>query len=333
METKRIGGLRLPGRGFTLVELLVVITIIGILIALLLPAVQAAREAARRMQCGNNLKQIGLAIHNYESAQRTFPPGGLSQIGNGYGFSWLVRILPYVEQGNIYQQLDFKGPSPNGIVGWVGGDAWGGNAFNRDKLRNVEFSFLNCPSSTLPHLVLQDPAHNNANVQSSMYTGISGALDDSSTRDKGPAGGAYGKISFGGIFIREEAIRVADVRDGTTNTMMVAEQSGWCIDPATGTQVDCRSDCGHGFPMGYGNDGWDRDFNITCVVHPVGETSYNATGVPGNCGPNRAIQSAHSGGAQILMGDASTHFLANTIAIQTLYNLANRNDHKTVGEF
>ena len=95
---------------FTLVELLVVITIIGILISLLLPAVQAAREAARRLQCQNNLKQIGLAIHNYENANGMFPPGGLSSKAGGYGFSWLVRILPYIEQRKRLRPTRFQRP-------------------------------------------------------------------------------------------------------------------------------------------------------------------------------------------------------------------------------
>jgi len=98
-------------RAFTLVELLVVIAIIAILIALLLPAVQAAREAARRTQCMNNLKQVGVALHNYESAIGTFPSGGLGRDNSGFarggfGHSWWVRIMPYIEQENIYEEFD-----------------------------------------------------------------------------------------------------------------------------------------------------------------------------------------------------------------------------------
>ncbi len=108
-------------RGFTLVELLVVITIIGILIALLLPAVQAAREAARRSQCANNLKQIGLALHNYATAQSAFPPGAITQWNlagawdilnesttGQHGTSWMLQILPFVEQGPLFDRWDFS---------------------------------------------------------------------------------------------------------------------------------------------------------------------------------------------------------------------------------
>src|SRR6187401_2953762 len=110
-------------RGFTLVELLVVIAIIGVLVALLLPAVQAAREAARRMRCGNAIKQIALACHNYESAFVTLPPGGIVNYRSGVAVTetnfctvgdantfapWTVLILPYVEEGNLYNQFDFS---------------------------------------------------------------------------------------------------------------------------------------------------------------------------------------------------------------------------------
>src|SRR5512135_122792 len=101
-------------RGFTLIELLVVIAVIGILVALLLPAVQAAREAARRMQCSNNLKQIGLALHNYHDANKKFPfgsRGGSSwaQTGIKDGTNWRVSILPYLEQTALYSKLNFGG--------------------------------------------------------------------------------------------------------------------------------------------------------------------------------------------------------------------------------
>jgi prepilin-type N-terminal cleavage/methylation domain-containing protein len=308
-------------RGFTLVELLVVIAIIGILIALLLPAVQAARESARRTQCSNNLRQIGLALHTYENAAKTLPPGGLHTASGGYGHSWWVRILPNIEQDALYTQFDFQ----SNYTGWVGGDAWGGNRKNRELLRGKMFSWMYCPSSTLPKLALNVPEHDFANIMSPTYTGVAGAKDHPTTKNKNPVQGVDGKISSGGVLIMLQAVPVGDITDGTSNTLAVVEQSDFCRD-ATGEEVDCRSDCFHGFPMGPGDDGWQRAFNTTTVLHRLNEKSIGALGVPGNCGPNRAIQSVHSGGAQVLLADSSVRFLSESIPIQTLYNLANRDD-------
>lgn len=315
-------------RAFTLVELLVVIAIIGILIALLLPAVQSAREAARRSQCTNNLKQIGLALHNYESAQKTFPPGGLTTITGGYGHSWWVRILPYIEQTAVYQRFDQNAR----YTGWVGGDAWSGNRYNREVLRNIEFAFMFCPSSTLPPLVLTSSDHDYANIMSPTYTGISGATDHPTAKDKNPVQSVDGRLSFGGALIMHKAVRLADITDGTTNTLFVGEQSDWCMT-ASGVKSDCRSDCWHGFCMGPGNDGWERAFNVTCVLHRLNEKSYDARGVPGNCGPNRPIQSIHPGGAHVLLCDGSVRFLSENLAVQTLYDLANRDDGHLLPQF
>jgi prepilin-type N-terminal cleavage/methylation domain-containing protein/prepilin-type processing-associated H-X9-DG protein len=304
--------------GFTLVELLVVIAIIGILVALLLPAVQSAREAARRTQCTNNLKQIGLAVLNYENALGELPPGGLTPRGGSYGHSWWVRILPYCEQSNVYERFDQRAAN----TGWLG---FTNPHPNRDLLRNLSFPFMYCPSSSLPKFVLTVPEHSQSNVMSPTYTGVSGATDHPTAKNKNPLGGADGRISLGGSFIVHRGVSLAEFKDGTSNTMMVAETSDHCID-GTGKRVDCRSDCGHGFCMGPGNDGWERAFNMVTVIHRLGEKSFLGLGVPGNCGPNRPIQSAHGGGAQGLYGDGSVHFLSESMAVQVLYNLANRDD-------
>jgi prepilin-type N-terminal cleavage/methylation domain-containing protein/prepilin-type processing-associated H-X9-DG protein len=340
-----------PKSGFTLVELLVVITIIGILIALLLPAVQAAREAARRTQCTNNLKQIGLGLLNYENAAGTLPPGGTVGRVGMYGSSWIVRILPYCEQKNIYDQFDFLGSGPpsnpgSGCVGWLND-----NPHNSALLQNVVFAFLKCPSSPLPDLPSQGPGdaypgEPTMSAQSSCYAGISGAGVSGASdftncqlpycRSKGDGGGyAAGNICSGGVLIRYTPIRMADITDGTSNTLMVGEQSDWCVKTPGGTMMDCRSDCGHGFCMGPAgpDDQYDRDFNISCIGSPVGTRDYNVPGIPGNCGPNRPIQSAHSGGAMTLFADGSVHFLGNNLNFQTLYSLCNRSDNTIVGDY
>lgn len=308
---------KLRRSGFTLVELLVVIAIIGILIALLLPAVQAAREAARRTQCSNNLKQIGLGLHNYHSARKAFPPGGV--LRNNQGHSWWVLICPYVEETSIYQRFQ----SNTDTTGWVGDT---GNAFNRAIVQNVFISFMRCPSSSLPMFGLDTPDQLNANVMSPTYAGVAGANDHSTSKAMPPPS-APGRLSFGGALIRVKAIPISKITDGTSSTLQVVEQSDFCKS-VTGTLEDCRSDCWHGFPMGpgLGQPITERAFNTTTILHRVNEKSYAAVGVAGNCGPNRPFQSVHSGGAIALFCDGSVRFISETIAIQTLYDLANRDD-------
>ncbi|MCX7426008.1 MAG: DUF1559 domain-containing protein [Planctomycetia bacterium] len=304
---------------FTLVELLVVIAIIGILIALLLPAVQAAREAARRAQCSNNLKQIGLATLTYESSEGRLPPGGLSTKGNVHGFSWWVRILRYIED-DTYAQLDKDGSKSGASVGWVGN-----NFYNGDVLRNRNFAFMYCPSSTLPTIAPNG-------VMSPTYAGINGATDHRTAQDRhGDA--SLGRVSEGGLLIMYRGVTIREASDGLSNTLLVGEQSGWCIDDY-GNKVDCGSDCDHGFligpsgwALGPGGGSWQsRIFTTTCVLHRINERSMLALGVDGNCGPNRPIQSVHPGGALGLLGDGSVRFLEETMELQTLYDLANRDD-------
>ena len=304
---------------FTLVELLVVIAIIGVLVSLLLPAVQQAREAARRMQCSNNLKQVALALHNVESAQGAFPPGGVTSSTGSYGHSWWMETLPYLEQQNVYDQFDFDSAE----VGWVGFTA---NPHNADLLKDVHFTFMRCPSSSLPPMV---KALSDKSVMSPNYVGIAGATDHPTATDKPagtPLGGpASGRVAAGGTLILHQGVTVAEIRDGTSNTLLLGEQSDWCRD-ASGNQIDCRSDCDHGFQMGPGNDGWERHFNLTIALHRVNEKSSTGIGVAGNCGPNRPLQSTHPGGTMAAYADGSVHFLPESLEIQVLYDLANRDD-------
>lgn len=317
---------RKPNRnGFTLIELLVVIAILGVLMALLLPAIQKIREATNRVRCRNNLKQVGVALFCYEGAYEHFPAGGMVSEGGGYGLSWWVQIMPFLEEGALFDELDKTSVN----AGFVGGNDWEGNAFNRKLLRDKKFAWMRCPSSSLSTLVLTTSDHGFANVMSATYVGISGATDHPSARDKLSGGGAEGRLSFGGVLVRDRTVRLAEITDGTTNTIIAGEQSGWCKD-SHGNLMDCRSDCWHGFTMGPRDDGWDRAFNLTTVLHPVNFRNYEALGIPGNCGPNRPIQSAHQGGAFALYCDGSSRFLRESIDLQTFYNLANRDDGNAI---
>ncbi len=326
--------------GLTLVELLVVIAIIGILVSLLLPAVQAAREAARRAQCSSNLKQVGLALHNYHSAHGMFPAGGVvprgeTDDGNHYGHSWWIAVLPYVEQAHLYAQFDQHGNS-YGATGWTGGVE--GNLHNQQLLNDVILSWMICPSSSVPPVQASDGVRQaGATPISPSYAGISGSKVHP-TKSQMPGTLGAGWLSRGGVLVSRQWVSMAHIRDGASSTLMLGEQSDWCRD-GTGRVDECRSDCGAGFSMGPGEESHQRIFNVTVVAHPINEKSLLAFGVggggilggpPGACGSNAPIQSAHPGGAHALLADGSVRFLQQGLDVQMLYHLADRNDNQVV---
>ncbi len=320
-------------RGFTLVELLVVIAIIGILVALLLPAVQAAREAARRMDCTNRLKQWALAMHNHHDTYKMFPKGGTQSPKGGYGHSFWVLLLPYIEQQSLYDQFDQKGDysSHTGLI------YSGTNQYNGTLLAGKHLEALFCPSSPLNRQVLVGSISGQSQgVLSTTYVGILGAVDHRTRLDRGGESNAHagkGIISRGGVLLSHENKRMADITDGSSNTLVVGEQSDFCRNNA-GARLDCRSDFGHCFSMGPGGAGENRHWNLTSVRYAINHKTWESPGVGDQYyGQNRPLQSAHPGGILGLLGDGSVRFISSTLPLQTLYNLANRDDGNVVSNF
>jgi prepilin-type N-terminal cleavage/methylation domain-containing protein/prepilin-type processing-associated H-X9-DG protein len=325
---------------FTLIELLVVIAIIAILIGLLLPAVQKVREAANRMKCQNNLKQIGLALHNYEGARGTFPPGGVGcPTGIWYGDSWWVPLLPYLEQDALYQKYDKTGNASGTryqSTGWIAIDFdWAANGYNRTLLNGFVLPLGKCPSSPIPPHATYTQAPT-LKIFVSDYAGISGSSDHPTTFTSN--GGFYdvGMVSSGGVLIPKLGVRVNQITDGTSNTMVVGEQSDYCF-LANGTKADCRSSCNTGFSMGLAatfssTSSEPRIFNMTTVRYRISKDASLAHS-GGQCGANSPLQSAHIGGVNVLFADGSIHFLAQSIDIGTLKRLADRDDGNVVGEY
>ncbi|HQX51581.1 MAG TPA: DUF1559 domain-containing protein [Planctomycetaceae bacterium] len=306
--------------GFTLIELLVVIAIIAILIALLLPAVQQAREAARRTQCKNNMKQIGLALHNYESTATCWPLGSNSpwdRVPN-----WRLQIFPYLEQANLYARMDFN-------------VSFNGNAVttNTTALYDNKIAAYICPSSTL------DPNAGTSNAQRMqvpMYVGISGAYPDVAGRTVGSASNYGGFYTNNGMLLHNQQTRIRDAVDGTSNVMMVAEQSG-----RVGT-TDMRS----GYYGGYtgtsfgggpisatvpgGSDSWST--GLTSVQYRINSPTL-AGGSNNPYDANTVINSFHVGGITGLLGDGSVRFLSENMDMGVLQNLCSRDDGVPLGEY
>lgn len=337
-------------KGFTLIELLVVIAIIGILIALLLPAVQAAREAARRSQCSNNLKQLGLALHNYHDTFGVFPfgnrPGGYD---GGWGTSFYVRLLPFVEQNALADAWPWteKNVAYNRSEGYAAGNAnLRGNPVNILNLKIAAFRCPTCPT--------EDFNTSNNAVHMASYAGIAGAVEATPgyvprrqrpcctcCASQCPTGGPadQGYASGSGMLVPNLVVGFKDCTDGTSNTMILGESSDYAFD-AAGAKQHIDPSWPHGWPMGGGGpatitdttntNATDRWFNLTSIRYPIGTQTYALPGVCHNHGSNNPLLSAHPGGTQIALTDASARFLSETIDLATLKNLADRDDRQVI---
>jgi len=313
--------------GFSLIELLAATTIIGILLGLLMPAIQAARESSRRAACGNNLRQIGLALATYSTAHGDKLPVGARAAGS-FGFSWWVDCLPLLDEGTLFSRMDLTGPN----CGWVLLDPQ-----NRDALANVTIRSMYCPSSPLPEL----HTVGGANVMMPSYVGISGADDDPKVRLHGcciPEN--QGRISSGGVLIPNKAVRIQDVSDGISKTLAVGECSTDMISPA-GKHYRVDGGFPNGFLTGTAVFGTPPTYgaapnvapcwNITTIRYPPNMRDYSQLGIHQDRGANNPLLSAHPGGVNSAMLDGAVRRLTETIDIAILKQLATRDDGQTQG--
>jgi prepilin-type N-terminal cleavage/methylation domain-containing protein/prepilin-type processing-associated H-X9-DG protein len=319
-EISRSRILPISNLGFTLVELLVVITIIGILIALLLPAVQAAREAARRIQCQNNLKQMGLALHNYYSVFNCFPAADAISIPNDclsgnnmcMGASAYVVLLPYIESANL--EANFIYGLKGGYYTWVYSNVPPGRLFN--PYAETRLPFYQCPSDdrTVPASPYSYPI-----TYRRMYFGVVGGKTKAATSN-------FGDVFIDGLFAMNRWRRFSDIRDGSSCTLAVGERchfSSLGLGPGYGI-------AGQGGPTAW----WQGDScyppncapsvqhygrGFGCTKWPLNSTLPLTGYTQDNEIP---FGSFHAGGASFLLADGHVNFFNDAIDLNAYRNLS-----------
>lgn len=319
---------RAPSRaGFTLIELLVVIAIIAVLIALLLPAVQQAREAARRTQCKNNLKNIGLALHNYHDTYLMFPTSNVVRLTGpntppprGDGWSWHARILPQIEQSALYNQ-----------VASIMGTDIDGTTSPRQLLagRDTRLSVFQCP--THPGVGSSPANPSKDGYQVSTYNAVVGTVcfNDDQLDEVTDVG--YKKSN--GMFSINHCTTMGDVADGTSNTLFVAEVQDE-INGAPNSNRLPGSDRKYCFSGG-GDGNPPTDITETVVGmesnDPINANHRDASGFYNNNGEYAG--SYHTGGAHFLLTDGTVRFISQNINMTTYMGLGTRAGGEVVGEF
>ena len=327
--------------GFTLIELLVVIAIIAILIALLLPAVQQAREAARRTQCKNNLKQIGLALHNYHDIHSIFPYG----LYYDDSFGWGVFILPMLDQGSVYDNIQPGNATLHPYVDPEADDdiapGVGGHQVFCDTgpaALKTQLTVFRCPSVMWS---VNAPGREGCGVTD--YVGNRGAGDMSDlVGDTGRDNthGMFGQIIDGSLNVKNEGVvAIRDVLDGTSNTIMVGETKYHDDDtgnPSIGGGDDTNSrPIWAGVPTGADGRRWRRHLRMVTSRVPINQVpDQHPAAPPFNPRADWGFGSFHTGGAQFVLGDGSVRFISENVdGIQIYDRLGDRSDGQTVGAF
>lgn len=316
-------------RGFTLIELLVVIAIIAILIALLLPAVQQAREAARRSTCKNNLKQLGIAMHNYHDTHRTLPPGGLGSTiwsqPNYSGYTdyhdsvaragWMQMILPFIDQAPLYNQFT---PYMNGTEPYA-------NPMNWPEADTLIPTLL-CPS---------DPGSG----KNQMWRGTGPSLEPvcfgNYVACQGSTSNDTGR-NLNGLFYQMSAIRMRDITDGTSNTFLTSEIR--LVPEGSGTPVDTTSDWRGLYYNLFGATCWfSTEFPPNTTQSDIVRRCIDTPQMPciqdGGGSQRIFARSQHTGGVHVGLADGSVRFISENIDGQLYGYLGSRADGKVLGEW
>ncbi|NBR06709.1 MAG: DUF1559 domain-containing protein [Planctomycetes bacterium] len=310
-------------KAFTLIELLVVIAIIGVLIGLLLPAVQKVRDAAARLQCTNNLKQIGLAMMNYESTYRTLPPGYIDNMTTNpvnsvatsnpdpiIGWGWGTLILPYLEQEPLYKSIN------------IGSIAMNNTSPAAIALRKTVIKGFLCPSddSGINTFTISGTG-GNFELAKSSYAGVNGQAE---LADFDTALGL-------GMFLRGRGVSIAEVTDGLSNTIFVGERSSKSAKQAVGTLPGVCTWVG-ALPGG-DLDGESPALYILGHTGDPSDPHKPNTPQPDGFYHAEDFTSKHSGGINFLLGDGSVRFITDNIDKQTWVKLGTRNGGEVTGDY